>query len=98
MLVGQLRLLLRLTSIKDIFSLLVCINLKIPLPISYHFWVFMGIFLGIQLFTQGRLTISDMVVLTNANRNTIKKHLETLVDNKQLVKHGTGKGTWYTVN
>lgn len=45
--------------------------------------------------SRGRVTISDVVVLTNANRNTIKKHLENLVEAKQLVKHGVGKGTWY---
>ena len=47
--------------------------------------------------SRGRLTISDVVVLTNANRNTIKKHLENLVQINQLVKHGTGKGTWYAL-
>jgi Fic family protein len=29
--------------------------------------------------SRGRINISDIVVLTSANRNTIKKHLETLV-------------------
>lgn len=48
--------------------------------------------------SRGRISISDIVVLTSANRNTIKKHLETLVDNKQLAKHGAGKGTWYDLN
>ncbi len=47
--------------------------------------------------SRGRVTISDAVVLTNANRNTIKKHLENLVVTKQLVKLGTGKGTWYAL-
>jgi len=47
--------------------------------------------------SRGRLTISDVVVLTNANRNTIKKHLENLVETNQLVKHGKGKGTWYAL-
>jgi predicted HTH transcriptional regulator len=36
--------------------------------------------------------------LTSANRTTIKKHLATLVNNKQLAKHSTGKGTWYDLN
>ncbi len=45
--------------------------------------------------SRGRITISDVVVLTNANRNTIKKHLENLARTNQLLKHGTGKGTWY---
>ncbi len=45
--------------------------------------------------SRGRVTIGELVVLTNANRNTIKKHLENLVETNQLSKHGTGKGTWY---
>ncbi|MBK8496232.1 MAG: Fic family protein [Chitinophagaceae bacterium] len=48
--------------------------------------------------SRGRITISDAVALTGANRNTIKKHLETLAENKQLTKHGTGKGTWYALS
>jgi Fic family protein len=48
--------------------------------------------------SRGRITISDIVTLTNANRNTIKKHLETLVDIRQLAQHGTGKGTWYGIS
>jgi Fic family protein len=47
--------------------------------------------------SRGRITISDVVVLSNANRNTIKKHLENLVQTNQLVKHGAGKGTWYSL-
>ncbi|MBK8608907.1 MAG: Fic family protein [Chitinophagaceae bacterium] len=47
--------------------------------------------------SRGRITISNIVVLTNANRNTIKKHLENLVNTNQLLKHGTGKGTWYAL-
>ncbi|MCX6323780.1 MAG: Fic family protein [Sphingobacteriales bacterium] len=47
--------------------------------------------------SRGRLTISDVVVLSNANRNTIKKHLENLVQTNQLVKHGAGKGSWYSL-
>lgn len=47
--------------------------------------------------SRGRITISDVVVLTNANRNTIKKHLENLVEIQQLNKYGAGKGTWYAL-
>lgn len=47
--------------------------------------------------SRGRITISDVVVLTEANRNTIKKHLEALADDKHLLKHGIGKGTWYSL-
>ena len=43
----------------------------------------------------GRLTIAQIVKLTGANRNTIKKHLQSLVSENHLTKRGTGKGTWY---
>lgn len=46
--------------------------------------------------SRGRITIGEIVVLTAANRNTIKKHLEALVSDKHLQKHGVGKGTWYS--
>jgi Fic family protein len=45
---------------------------------------------------QGRLTVSQIVKLTGANRNTIKKHLQALVSNRRLTQHGKGKGTWYS--
>lgn len=47
--------------------------------------------------SRGRATISDIVTLTNANRNTIKKHLESLVDSKHIQKQGIGRGSWYTI-
>jgi predicted HTH transcriptional regulator len=43
----------------------------------------------------GRLTISQIVQITGANRNTVKKHLQSLVAARHLLQHGTGKGTWY---
>lgn len=47
---------------------------------------------------RGRITIGEIVNLTGANRNTVKKHLATLVDAKHLTQYGTGKGTWYGVS
>lgn len=44
---------------------------------------------------RGRVTIGEIVTLTGANRNTVKKHLSALVDARHLSQHGTGKGTWY---
>ena len=44
---------------------------------------------------RGRVTIGEIVNLTRANRNTVKKHLATLVEANHLSRHGTGKGTWY---
>jgi Fic family protein len=43
----------------------------------------------------GRVTIGEIVNLTGANRNTVKKHLASLVEANHLTRHGTGKGTWY---
>ena len=45
---------------------------------------------------RNRVTIGDIVNLTGANRNTVKKHLAALVDAKHLTQNGTGKGTWYS--
>ncbi len=44
---------------------------------------------------RGRITIGDIVKLTTANRNTVKKHLAALVEANHLKQHGQGKGTWY---
>ncbi|GAB5469819.1 MAG: Fic family protein [Rhodospirillales bacterium] len=44
---------------------------------------------------RGRITIGEAVALTGANRNTVKKHLQSLVSANHLAQHGTGKGTWY---
>lgn len=47
--------------------------------------------------TRGRVTVRDVVALTNANRNTVKRHIEILVEKEQLKKQGVGKGSWYTL-
>lgn len=44
----------------------------------------------------GRITNSQVVDMTGANRNTVKKHLQMLVSANQLVQHGSGKGTYYS--
>ncbi len=44
---------------------------------------------------RGRITIGEIVTLTGANRNTVKKHLASLVAANHITQHGTGKGTWY---
>lgn len=46
--------------------------------------------------SRGRGTIKEMVALTGANRNTVKKHVEALTDAQRLQQKGAGKGTWYT--
>ncbi len=46
---------------------------------------------------RGRVTIGEIVMLTGANRNTVKKHLATLVDARHIAQRGAGKGTWYEI-
>jgi Fic family protein len=43
----------------------------------------------------GRATIGEIVLLTGANRNTVKKHLASLVATNHLARHGAGMGSWY---
>jgi Fic family protein len=46
---------------------------------------------------RGRTTIGEIVKLTGANRNTVKKHLAALVAGNHITRHGRGKGLsdWY---
>ncbi len=46
--------------------------------------------------SRGRITISEVVTLTGANRNTVKKHLEGLVKARHLQQQGAGRGAWYS--
>jgi Fic family protein len=46
----------------------------------------------------GKVTNLQIVTITSANRNTIKKHLQALVLSNHLSQHGRGKGTWYGRN
>lgn len=43
----------------------------------------------------GRSTLNQLVILTDANRHTVKKHLQSLVAAHHLSQHGVGKSTWY---
>ena len=43
----------------------------------------------------GRITISEAVKLTGANRNTLKQHFRSLVESGKLDQHGKGRGVWY---
>jgi Fic family protein len=47
--------------------------------------------------SRGKATISDIAIVTGANRNTVKKHLQRLVEINRLQKNGVGKGTWYSL-
>lgn len=44
---------------------------------------------------RGRITIGDMIRATGASRNTLKEHFKRLLGKGHLVRHGTGKATWY---
>ena len=45
----------------------------------------------------GKLTNAQIVKATGANRNTVKKHLQSLVAGNYLAQNGVGKGTWYSL-
>lgn len=45
----------------------------------------------------GRITTGEILLLTQAKRATVKKHLADLVRNGLLKQNGQGKGTWYSL-
>jgi Fic family protein len=45
----------------------------------------------------GRTTIGGMTAATGASRNTLKVHFRKLVVQGLLVRHGSGKGSWYAL-
>jgi Fic family protein len=45
----------------------------------------------------GRVTISDIVKLTGANKNTLKQHFRQLVAQGHLALPGGGRGAWYAL-
>jgi len=49
------------------------------------------------LTSHGRLGISEIVTLTEANRNTVKKNLSQLVKDGYIVINGVGKRAWYCI-
>jgi Fic family protein len=57
--------------------------------------------LAVQILDQarntGRVTMSDMLRLTGASRNTLKDHFRKLVENGYLIRYGNGKGSWYSL-
>jgi Fic family protein len=44
----------------------------------------------------GRITVAFISSELQANRNTVKKHLQNLVKIGRLVKHGKGRGSYYS--
>ena len=49
------------------------------------------------LAEHGRLSISEIERITGANRNTIKKQLADLVAQRNIVRLGRGRATWYSL-
>ena len=47
---------------------------------------------------QGRVTIGNMIQMTGVSRNTLKEHFRALVKKGYLVKHGHGRGVWYSLS
>jgi len=45
----------------------------------------------------GRVTIGDMIRVTGTSRNTLKEHFRRLLEQGHLVRHGSGKGSWYAL-
>lgn len=46
---------------------------------------------------QGRLTMADAVTLSGVNRNTLKQHFRTLVQDGHLTLRGRARGAWYSI-
>ena len=46
----------------------------------------------------GRITISEAIKLTGANRNTLKQHFRALVERGHLNQQGGGRGVWYELH
>jgi len=46
--------------------------------------------------SKGRITVREILLLTKANRHTIKGQLESLTRANFLEKNGVGKGSWYS--
>ena len=44
----------------------------------------------------GRIHVSFISSALEANRNTVKKHIQRLVKNGRLARHGKGRGTYYS--
>ena len=45
----------------------------------------------------GRVTMGEIIRVTGASRNTLKEHFRRLSEQGHLVRHGTGKGSWYAL-
>ncbi|NIR30116.1 MAG: Fic family protein, partial [Gammaproteobacteria bacterium] len=46
---------------------------------------------------RGRMTVGEAAKATGVSRNTIKDHVKALVAKGHLIRHGAGRGTWYSL-
>ncbi len=46
---------------------------------------------------RGRITIGETVMITGANRNTLKPHFKYLIEKGLVELHGRGRGAWYSL-
>lgn len=46
---------------------------------------------------RNRVTVAEAAKAIGANRNTIKDHIKSLTVNGHLIRHGAGRGTWYSL-
>lgn len=57
--------------------------------------------LSLQIFKivreRGRITTQIAVRLTEANRSTVKLHIQKLVNAGHLIQNGAGRGVWYSL-
>ena len=45
---------------------------------------------------RGQVKVQDILRATDAARGTVKDHLNHLIRDGYLVRHGNGKGSWYS--
>jgi hypothetical protein len=42
--------------------------------------------------------MGEMISLTQISRNTLKDHFRSLVEQRKIIRHGAGKGSWYELS
>ena len=51
-----------------------------------------------HLRDHGRVTVAEAVVVTGANRSTVKRHFRDLLERGLIQLHGKGRGAWYSLS
>lgn len=46
---------------------------------------------------RGRISVAEVAKVTGVSRNTVKGHIKALTESRHLVRHGAGRGTWYSL-